>query len=449
MPILCCVAKAQEHGSAEARDRVFQSQVHMAEEQASLASRTKNGEKLFGVYTRLEKTDKRVGTLCSKTPAQFQIGDSGFIDIGLKALSRVSNTEYLVICIYLHEERILLLRGFDMSKVADDVEFILQQPVIMRTTFTYDTASGNQNTVLVAESNVKALDDVLAKEQEKAATKKSIAKLNRMAYEKRRRADSEERRRENTKTWTDSSGEHTMKAQFIYCVADKVKLKKEDGSVVFIPMEQLSEEDQAWVRNRPKTPQRSRTSEEKSVDEASTETQPTVGEPNRQQSGLVSNRLPAPQDQADSTKQTSEAIEVVSAPFGSKQQTKIVINKEVVRPDSGTVGRGLYVVALVKGKVVLNHVYDCLGYLVAANQFAEAIGKLPDGATVILVVNDDATQNFNQNAQQAILSIGGRIGLLGKPLRSTYYCIGKKGIKEGLAVEAIGQHDLCYPHKVE
>lgn len=146
-------------------------------------------------------------------------------------------------------------------------------------------------------------------------------------------------------------------------------------------------------------------------------------------------------------KQTLARVEVTSASFGSHKKTEIIINGQVVRPSAGTVGRGLFVVAIVEKKIVLNHVYDCLGYLVAADQFADAIAQLPEGAIVILAVNDEATQNFNANAQKAIVSIGGKIGLLGKPFRSAYYCIGQKGIREGMAVEAIGQKDIHYSAK--
>ncbi len=139
------------------------------------------------------------------------------------------------------------------------------------------------------------------------------------------------------------------------------------------------------------------------------------------------------------------AVELTSPAFGSGRHLEIVIDGRAVRHGREPFERGLFVVALVEGKVVLHQLYDCLGLAAAADQFAEAIKKLPAGAIVILVVGDDATQNFNQNAQQAILSIGGQIGLLGKPSRSTYYCIGQKGIGVGMATEAIGRHDLHYP----
>jgi hypothetical protein len=143
-------------------------------------------------------------------------------------------------------------------------------------------------------------------------------------------------------------------------------------------------------------------------------------------------------------KEKVTTIEVTSASFDSSKRTQVILNNQEVLASSGKMRRGLYVIALDKDIIVLNQVYDCSGRIAAANQFADAIKKLPDGVVVILVVNDEATTNFNQNAQNAIVSIGGKIGLLGKPFRSAYYCIGKKGLKEGMAIEAIGTKEIHY-----
>jgi len=57
--------------------------------------------------------------------------------------------------------------------------------------------------------------------------------------------------------------------------------------------------------------------------------------------------------------------------------------------------------------------------------------KLPRGTVVILAVCDEATQAFNARAQQGILSVGGKIGLLNQPYRCSYYLIGYKGLAPG------------------
>jgi hypothetical protein len=48
--------------------------------------------------------------------------------------------------------------------------------------------------------------------------------------------------------WTDSIGKHTVEAEFVDFKDGKVWLKKEDGSVIPVPIERLSEADQQFVK---------------------------------------------------------------------------------------------------------------------------------------------------------------------------------------------------------
>jgi len=52
------------------------------------------------------------------------------------------------------------------------------------------------------------------------------------------------------RTWTDSSGEHKIEAKYGGLIAGKVKLVKQDGTAIMVPLEKLSDEDQAWIKNR-------------------------------------------------------------------------------------------------------------------------------------------------------------------------------------------------------
>lgn len=54
------------------------------------------------------------------------------------------------------------------------------------------------------------------------------------------------------RTWTDAAGKHKTEAKYGGMVAGKVNLIKRDGSKVQLPLEKLSEEDQEWIKNRPK-----------------------------------------------------------------------------------------------------------------------------------------------------------------------------------------------------
>lgn len=53
-----------------------------------------------------------------------------------------------------------------------------------------------------------------------------------------------------TRTWTDSTGTHTVEAQLVDVKDGKVHLKKIDGTVAVVPLEKLSEADQRFVRSQ-------------------------------------------------------------------------------------------------------------------------------------------------------------------------------------------------------
>jgi len=49
------------------------------------------------------------------------------------------------------------------------------------------------------------------------------------------------------RTWTDLSGRYKTRATLVEVVDGKVRLRKLDGTVVTVPIEKLSETDQAWL----------------------------------------------------------------------------------------------------------------------------------------------------------------------------------------------------------
>lgn len=145
-------------------------------------------------------------------------------------------------------------------------------------------------------------------------------------------------------------------------------------------------------------------------------------------------------------KQALEAVELISVAYQSKTPFEIAVHRQVICQGTAAEDRGLHVVAFHQGKVVVNRCFDFNGKGdTASKDFVKTIGDLPNGAIVILSVVDDATSNFDAKAQAAIHSIGAGIGLLKQPPRSTYYCIGQKGLKQGMACERIGTKDLRYP----
>jgi len=56
------------------------------------------------------------------------------------------------------------------------------------------------------------------------------------------------------RTWQDATGNFSIEAEFAGHESGKVRLKKADGSEIAVPLEQLSDEDQEWVRNRGRRP---------------------------------------------------------------------------------------------------------------------------------------------------------------------------------------------------
>jgi hypothetical protein len=50
--------------------------------------------------------------------------------------------------------------------------------------------------------------------------------------------------------WSDSTGRYKIRAKFGGAIFGKVKLIKEDGSTVQLPLEKLSDEDQDWINEK-------------------------------------------------------------------------------------------------------------------------------------------------------------------------------------------------------
>jgi len=52
------------------------------------------------------------------------------------------------------------------------------------------------------------------------------------------------------RVWTDSTGKHTIQAEFVEFKDGKIRLKKQDGNEVTIPIEMLSDTDRESVRQQ-------------------------------------------------------------------------------------------------------------------------------------------------------------------------------------------------------
>ena len=67
--------------------------------------------------------------------------------------------------------------------------------------------------------------------------------------EKREQAAKEAKAR-TARTWTDSSGQYHVKAKFRGMANRVVKLELEDGNIISLPLEKLSDDDQECIRER-------------------------------------------------------------------------------------------------------------------------------------------------------------------------------------------------------
>lgn len=224
----------------------------------------KTGRDLFGADDRWAG-GKLNGTLRGKRGAvvnsvqgaetkEFKIGDWGCTAVRFRVIDKLSKSECLVQEVFpiirgQSDPPIMLIRGFDMSKVTDGVEFVLQHPVWIDSTYDYTTVSGGQKTVLVLEPNAEKLTQVQAKLDAEAEAKRQAAIERAKAKEEREKTIEAAK----WKTWTDASGEHKIEAKFNGLLSGTVKLTKRDGSTVKVPLEKLSDEDKAWIENRSKS----------------------------------------------------------------------------------------------------------------------------------------------------------------------------------------------------
>ncbi len=108
---------------------------------------------------------------------------------------------------------------------------------------------------------------------------------------------------------------------------------------------------------------------------------------------------------------------------------------------------GVYVVAVSKNRVLLQNFYNTYFAQGASMAMARDIAKLPEGSFVVVAVKDEGTRNFDKAGQKMLNKIGAGTGLLNQEARTSYLCLGIKGLNKGMAIEKVGM-DLM-EHKGE
>ena len=121
----------------------------------------KLGRDLFGVDERWAKaiTGKEdfSGAVAVKSPRDFQVGDWGCHDLLYTVVQRVEPDTALV-CLERFTDEPMLLKGLDFSKVVDGTKFILQRPILISGTESYETVAGGSKTVFRIECDLKKVE---------------------------------------------------------------------------------------------------------------------------------------------------------------------------------------------------------------------------------------------------------------------------------------------------
>jgi hypothetical protein len=138
--------------------------------------------------------------------------------------------------------------------------------------------------------------------------------------------------------WTDSTGTHTIEAEFVDFKDGKVRLKKKDGSIVSVSREKLSKDDQEYVRSQV-TPSNLQNQRKQDGGSETTTVSPPVALPKPPPGG---------ESKGDSVKPRSAVVwaQIVVAFVGegeSKQSAQIADLEAQVfgLPDSGMAGQDI------------------------------------------------------------------------------------------------------------
>ncbi len=135
-------------------------------------------------------------------------------------------------------------------------------------------------------------------------------------------------------------------------------------------------------------------------------------------------------------------VRLQSSGFNAGNRTDVWVNGRHLVGGGGDMKlkRGLALLAFDGDELVLANSYDTFASADDTAAFVQAIAALPEGTLVVVAARDDAATNFTPEGQAALNSVGGRIVLNdgnNVMVRAAYYCIGRKGLQPGQAIERI------------
>ncbi len=112
----------------------------------------------------------------------------------------------------------------------------------------------------------------------------------------------------------------------------------------------------------------------------------------------------------------------------------------------GMVGkRGLNLLALEGGNVLLRETFDTYRVEEESGRFAQAVDSLPLGTMIVVVVHGDATRRLNAAARAGLRSLGAGKGMEELEYRNAYVLVGLKGMQPGEGWEAQGFGESVHP----
>lgn len=144
-------------------------------------------------------------------------------------------------------------------------------------------------------------------------------------------------------------------------------------------------------------------------------------------------------------KSALKKIEVVSAGYTVGNRIRIAYDGKSITEGVGEPYRGFNLVAIVKDKVIKSETFDTFLSKEEAGKLAAAINELPKDAVVIVALCDAGIKYFTPEAQRAMESIGAATDIKNLKERTSYYCIGQKGMNKGEAVEKHAGTLIAYP----
>lgn len=149
----------------------------------------------------------------------IEAGDIGFIAMPFKVFQVVDESNVII---ELSDESHVWMSNISTDQTVDEMQAVLSNPVVVKGNKSYVTALGGRRTIL----EVGVIDrDVCAGA-----------------------LDLWQRSKWTDREWSDTTGSFKIQAAMVDFDESKVRLRKQDGSTVEVPLEKLSPTDRTWIK---------------------------------------------------------------------------------------------------------------------------------------------------------------------------------------------------------